>query len=54
MDSSVTPNATSQGAFHNLIKEMRLSDPEKHFNFFRMTRETFDVLLEKVKHPPKL
>ena len=32
---------TRQGAFHNLIKEMRLSDPKKHFNFFRMTRETF-------------
>ena len=42
--SSVTPNATRQGAFHNLIGEMRLSDPEKHFNYLRMTKETFDLL----------
>ena len=35
-------------AFHNLIGEIRLSDPEKHFNYLRMTKETFDLLLEKV------
>ena len=35
---------TRQGAFHNLIGEMRLSDPEKHFNYLRMTKETFDLL----------
>ena len=40
---------TRQGAFHNLIKEMRLSDPEKHFSYFKMTKETFDVLLQKVE-----
>ena len=39
-----------QGAYHNLVKEMRLTDPEKHFNFFRMTKGTFDMLLEKVWH----
>ena len=35
-------------AFHNLIGEIRLSDPEKHFNYLRMSKETFDLLLEKV------
>ena len=37
-----------QGVSHNLLQEMRLTDPEKHFNYLRMTKETFDVLLRKV------
>ena len=31
-----------QGNFHNLLQEMRLSDPECHFNYLRMAKETFD------------
>ncbi|XP_031349654.1 uncharacterized protein LOC116175602 isoform X1 [Photinus pyralis] len=37
-----------QGASDNLVKEMYSHDPEKFFNFFRMTRETFDELLRLV------
>ena len=28
-----------QGAFHNLVKEMRLEDPTSHFSYFRMSKE---------------
>ena len=38
-----------QGAFHQLIQELRLSDHERHFGYLRMTKETFDLLLQKVR-----
>ena len=38
---------TRQGAYNNLIQEMRLTDSESHFTFLRMSKETFDVLLQK-------
>ena len=41
---------TRQGTYNNLIQEMRLSDPESHFSFLRMSKETFDVLLQKVNY----
>ena len=34
-----------KGAYHNLIREMGTSDREAHFNFFRMSPERFDHLL---------
>ena len=37
-----------QGDYHNLLQEMRLSDPEGHFKFLRMSRENFDSLLQMV------
>ena len=37
-----------QGDYHNLLQEMRLSDPESHFKFLRMSREKFDSLLQMV------
>ena len=37
-----------QGEYHNLLQEMRLSDPESHFRYLRMYRERFDCLLEMV------
>ena len=37
-----------QGAYHNLLQEMRLSDPESHFSYLRMSKERFDSLLEQV------
>ena len=37
-----------QGEYHNLLQEMRLSDPESHFRYLRMSRERFDCLLEMV------
>ncbi|KAJ8953462.1 hypothetical protein NQ318_023581 [Aromia moschata] len=37
-----------QGHSENLIMEMRLNDPEKYFNYLRMTPLMFDKLLEIV------
>ena len=37
-----------QGEFHNLLQEMRLSDPESHFRYLRMSKERFDLLLAEV------
>ena len=37
-----------QGEYANLLQEMRLSDPQCHFNFLRMSRSTFDILLSHV------
>ena len=34
-----------QGDFHNLLQELRSADPESHFRYLRMSRETFDNLL---------
>lgn len=38
----------AQGAFHNLLKEMRLTDKNKYFNYLRMTPTQFDLLLHKI------
>ena len=45
---------SQQGSHNNLIQEMRLSDRESHFSFMRMSKETFDVLLNKVRCFPTL
>ena len=37
-----------QGEFHQLLQEMRLSDPDSHFKYIRMTKERFDSLLAEV------
>lgn len=37
-----------QGDFTNLVREMRLGDQGRHFNYFRMSPEKFDALLQKV------
>ena len=37
-----------QGEYHNLLKEMRLSDEESHFRYLRMPKERFDLLLSQV------
>ena len=37
-----------QGEYHNLLQEMRLSDPDSHFRNLRMSRERFDCLLSLV------
>ena len=37
------------GEYHQLLQEMRLSDPESHFRYLRMSVERFDMLLAKVR-----
>ena len=37
-----------QGEYHNLLQEMRLSDPESHFKYLRMSQFRFDSLLKKL------
>ena len=43
-----------QGAYHQLIQEMRRNDPERHFGYIRMTKETFDILLQNKTIASKL
>ena len=37
-----------QGDYHNLLQEMRLCDPYSHFKYIRMSKEIFDILVQKV------
>ena len=37
-----------QGEYSNLLQEMRLSDPQSHFRYLRMSKERFDILLSQV------
>ena len=37
-----------QGEYHQLLQEMRLSDPDSHFKYLRMTKGRFDSLLAEV------
>ena len=36
------------GSFGTLVQEMRLSDVQSHFRYFRMSKERFNYLLHKV------
>ncbi|KAG0417361.1 hypothetical protein HPB47_005670 [Ixodes persulcatus] len=36
------------GEFYHLVQELRESDPEYHFMYFRMTKSSFDRLLALV------
>ena len=45
---SILAKRREQGEFHNLLQEMRLSDPASHFSYLRMSKERFDILLEQV------
>lgn len=38
-------NRKGQGAYHNLLQEMKLADSEKYFNYLRMSSEIFQELL---------
>ena len=37
-----------QGEYSNLLQDMRLSDPQSHFRYLRMSKERFDILLFQV------
>ena len=36
------------GEYHDLIQEMRFTDPERHFIYFWMSKDLFDKLLQAV------
>ena len=38
-----------QGEYYQLLQEMRLSDPESHFRYLRMSKERFDRLLAMLR-----
>ena len=41
-------NRPQLGAYHQLVQELRLSDPQSFHNFLRMDLSTFELLLSKV------
>lgn len=45
---NIFANRKNQGAFYNLLQEMRLGDSEKYYNYLRMSSETFKKLLRIV------
>ena len=45
---SIFKRRRQQGEFHNLLQELRLVDPDSHFRYLRMSKETFDDLLRMV------
>ena len=46
--AEVNQHRRARGEFFNLVQELRTNDPERHRTYFRMTRETFDLLLSKI------
>ena len=45
---SVFTQRLQQGEYNNLLRELRLSDPDLHFRYLRMSKETFDNLVSAV------
>ncbi|XP_040360159.1 uncharacterized protein LOC121048190 [Ixodes scapularis] len=41
---------TVYGEYHRLVQELRESDPEYYFKYFRMTKASFDRLFSLVYH----
>ena len=46
--AEVNQHRRARGEFFNLVQELRTNDPERHRTYFRMIRETFDLLLSKI------
>ena len=38
-----------RGSFGSLVQEMRVTDTQSHFRYFRMSKERFDIILHKVR-----
>ena len=45
----ISQRRKQQGEYHNLCQELRLSDPDSHFTYLRMSKERFDSLLALVQ-----
>ena len=37
------------GKFVNLVQELRLNDPQRHLQYFRMNKGAFDLLLARIE-----
>ena len=48
---SIFTKRRQQSEFYNLLQEVRLTDPESHFRYLRMSKERFDYLVSKVNIP---
>ncbi|KAF0306643.1 hypothetical protein FJT64_002391 [Amphibalanus amphitrite] len=46
--AEVLQRRQARGEFFNLVQELRAVDPDRHHAYFRMSRETFDLLLAKI------
>ena len=46
--ADVNRRRRARGEFFNLVQELRTNDPERHRTYFRMSRDTFDLLLSKI------
>ena len=46
--AEVLQRRRARGEFFNLVQELRTVDPERHHAYFRMNRDTFDLLLSKI------
>ena len=45
---SLKADRTFRGEFARIVSEMKTSDPEQFFSYFRMNRESFEKILELV------
>ena len=48
--SEVLRKRRSLGEYNNLVQEMRLSEPLRHQQYFRLSRQGFDLLLSRIEH----
>lgn len=48
MDYRVSNEDQNKERYINFFREMRLQDREKHFNYMKMSKKLFNILLSKV------
>ena len=48
--SEVLRRRQQLGEFNNLVQEMRLGEPHRHIQYFRLSKQGFDLLLSRIEH----
>ncbi|KAF0294198.1 Protein ALP1-like [Amphibalanus amphitrite] len=46
--TDVLQRRKARGEFYHLVQELRLLDPDRHQTYFRMSRDSFDLILSKI------
>lgn len=46
----INENRNRIGAYVHLVKPMRIRFPKNHLSYFRMSKSTFDDLLNRIRH----